>query len=37
MMKNGFSVIIPVHNEEKIIVKNTEKILTFLHLYSISF
>ena len=37
MIKSGFSVIIPVYNEEKVIVKNTEKILTFLNKMKIPF
>lgn len=30
MAKDGFSVIIPVHNEESIIARNTQKLLIFL-------
>lgn len=30
MAKSGFTIIIPVYNEESIIVKNTEKLISFL-------
>lgn len=29
-MKNGFSALIPVYNEEKVIVKNTRKLISYL-------
>jgi len=36
-IRDGFTVIIPVYNEEKLIVKNTKKLVSFLDMLDVDY